>query len=606
MLNAKMFVIGLVAGIVVHALGFAAALGAEKTEGGSDNFYRAYYLETAERDHAAAAELYAEVVNDRRAGAEVRADAKVHLAACREEIKSADLAALMPPHALAYVELNRPGGQLVRLLGQLGLLADDADPVEVGARKIAISRELVEAVLGIRGVAVAVTGFDAVKQQPHGVAVFHPGEVAVFRGLIETGLPIGGVSVDPIGGYATYSIEGQVYVTLTSRMVIVGTQKKLIADVIDRLGGKKNDSIATSEVWADAIADREDALLFLAINAKAVLPLVKGVAAAAGDAHELAIAQAIVDLDSIRSLSARIGVSDEGVSLNVKLSLDEGHRSLAYNFFRTPRIDEATLRAIPEGVAAFAVCALNESSSRYAGGKASTPEEAAMITALDFGRELFANIVGMAIYVLPPDGTDDTGGGMPIPDVALVFTVNDPSKSEALWTQVLGIAHLANGGKSMAGGAERIGGVDVATYVMEHGVTLHFASMGNEILISPSRSAVARSIAAKKSGRSILDDKELAGHARALASGSTKAFFGHIGRCAEIAKRFMPPRDLEKAAPLIEALSKTTVSIVVDYGESALNISAGVRGVPKIGGLLSAMLDAELGHGHRSAHAIRR
>lgn len=605
MLNAKMFVIGLVAGIVVHVLGSAAALGAEKTEGGSDNFYRAYYLETAEGDHAAAAELYTEVVNDRRAGAEVRADAKVRLAACREEIKSADLAALMPPHALAYAELNRPGGQLVRLLGQLGLLADDDDPVEVGARKIAISPELVEAILGIRGVAVAVTGFDAVKQQPHGVAIFHPGDVAVFRGLIETGLPIGGVSVDPIGGYATYSIEGEVYVTLTSRMVIVGTQKKLIADVIDRISGKKKDSIATSETWADAIADREDALLFLAINAKAVLPLVKGVAAAAGDAHELAIAQAIVDLDSIRSLSARIGVAENGVSLNVKLSLDEGHRSLAYNFFRTPRIDEATLRAIPEGVAAFAVCALNESSSRYAGGKASTPEEAAMITALDFGREMFANIIGMAIYVLPPDGTDDAGG-MPIPDVALVFTVNDPSKSEALWTQVLGIAHLANGGKSMAGSAERIGGVDVSTYVMEDGVTLHFATMGNEVLISPSRSAVARSIAAKKSGRSILDDKELAGHARALASGSTKAFFGHIGRCAEIAKRFMPPGELEEAAPLIEALSKTTVSIVVDYGESALNISAGVRGVPKIGGLLSAMLDAELGHGHRSAHAMRR
>ena len=304
---------------------------------------------------------------------------------------------------------------------------------------------------------------------------------------------------------------------------------------------------------------------------------------------------------------------------NYQSALELGHREVAANqeaagdmqtllgryADAVTSYERAASMGSPEGVAAFAVCALNESSSPYAGGQASTPEEAAMITALDFGREFFANIVGMAIYVLPPDGTDDTGG-MPIPDVALVFTVNDPSKSEALWTQVLGIAHLANGGKSMAGGTERIGGVDVATYVMEHGVTLHFASMGNEVLISPSRSAVVRSIAAKKSGRSILDDKELAGHARALASGSTKAFFGHIGRCAEIAKRFMPPRDLEKAAPLIEALSKTTVSIVVDYGESALNISAGVRGVPKIGGLLSAMLDAELGNGRHSAHAMRR
>ena len=140
---------------------------------------------------------------------------------------------------------------------------------------------------------------------------------------------------------------------------------------------------------------------------------------------------------------------------------------------------------------------------------------------------------------------------------------------------------------------------------MEDGVTLHFATIGNEVLISPSRSAVARSIAAKKSGRSILDDKELAGHARELASGSTKAFFGHIGRCVEIGKRFMPPHELAEAGPFLEALSNTTVSIVVDHGESALNVSADVRGVPKIGGLLSAMLDAELGHGRHSAHAMR-
>ncbi len=94
----------------------AGSLGVAWADSSQQKFHHAYYLERAERDWAGAAELYEELVNDRRADDEVRARAKARLAGCREEIASSDLTQLMPPDVWAYVEVTRPGDQVMKLL----------------------------------------------------------------------------------------------------------------------------------------------------------------------------------------------------------------------------------------------------------------------------------------------------------------------------------------------------------------------------------------------------------------------------------------------------------------------------------------------------------
>ena len=579
---------------IVLGLGIALAGTASfaKTNGEA-KFYEAYYLEQVQADWAAAAKLYEEVVADRRAPEEMRSQAKARLIACREEIAAGDFARLMPPDVLAYVELNRPGDQITKLLGSLGLIAGPGQVVAEGTKRVAISPALIKELLGIRGVAVAITGIDPRKGEPTGVAVLHPGSVEAIRGLLQTGLPAGGTAVEPIGGYATFDVEGEVLVTLTSRMVIASRDRSLIEGVVARLTGKDKNSLATNPTIAEALGDRSDALLAFFINAKPIMPMVKGmIAAQGGDARELAMIDSILDLDSLQSVSGKIGVGEDGLSLDIALRLDEGHRNLAYNFLRAPAINQQTLKCVPSGVAAFLVGALNDASSSYSGGMGTKPGDPPIVTALDFGREIFANITSVAIFALPPTG-DRSAGGMPIPDVAAAITVNDPAKSEALWTTILGVAGMAAGTPIMEGEKTQIAGTSVRTYSLPENMTLYFTTLGNDVVIATTKSAMARTIEAKRKGKSVASDGAFATSLARLNDKSTKGVFVHAGRCAQIARMFIPPGELAEAKPFLDALERTVAAIVIEHSDQVFGISASVSGIPDIGDLVGMQLTME-------------
>lgn len=570
--------------------GHAAALGAEPGEG---KFYEAYFLEHADGDVAAAAELYEDVVAARGVDRGIKLQAQARLAACREVLASSDFAKLMPPDTLAYAELKRPGDQVLKLLSNLGLLSDGTQRSPDGGNRIAISPSLIKEILGIRGAAVAVTGFDPFKMVPAGVLVFDPGNLEVLRGLIETGLPIGGKLVEPIEGFATYSVEDQAFVTLTSRLVVASPQRAQIQSVIRRLNGKERDSLATSDTFVEAIQQRDDSLIYFFVNAKPIMPMISAMAAGAGSQNrELAIAQALLDLDSIQSLMGNVGISDDGLFLELSLRLDEGHSNLVYNFFRTPPISRDTLKYVPHDAGAVIVGALNEAASRYTSAPFGAEGQTPVITALDFGREIFANIVGMAVYVLPPDGSGSESG-MPIPDVAAAISVHDPDKSEALWAQVLGIATMATGATSMQGSSTNIDGVQVRSYRFPGNVNIYFATMESNVLIASSRSAMERSINAKLSGKSILDDQAFTQSVSNLSPETTKAVFVHAGRCAEIARLFMDPKEIAEMEPFAQVLSNTALSLVVEHSGQTFRVSARITGLPDVGDLVTSLVNEQ-------------
>ena len=578
------------AGLLVVLLAAASLAHADSWE---DKFYRAFYLETAQGDVAGALDLYRQVSTAERADAKLKAKAEARRQACEEELASADFARLMPPDTLVYAELNRPGEKLLGLIEALGLLAPEGHPTVESQQRFAISPVLINAFLDMRGVAVAVTGFDPINQKPVGVAVFHPGNLELVRGLLETALPVAAEPVKPIGGYPTYNVEGEALVTLTKRLVVVSPQRGLIVNVIRRLNGESDRSLATSEALAEVLKDREEALLFFCVNAKPIMPLLNAAMAAGGtQSCELAMAQAVLDLNSIHSLTGRADLSGEGLSLDITLRLDEGHHNLVYNLLRMPPLDRETLRCVPQGAAGFLAMALNEAGSGSAATSARESEKPPVVTGLDFGREIFANIIGVAVYVLPPSGAM-TAGGPPIPDVAAVITVNDPSKSEALWTQVLGVASLAAGGRVIEGTAIEIEGTQVRSYAFPEGITIYFATLDNAVLISPSQSAMARSLAARGSAESILEDPTFAASLSRLGPDSTIAVFAHAGRCVEIAKQFAPPRDLAEMEPWLGVLDETVASVVVTHSGEVFRFSTMVNGMPDIGELVSKLIIAE-------------
>ncbi|MCH8053942.1 MAG: hypothetical protein IH895_07775, partial [Planctomycetes bacterium] len=566
-----------------------------------DIYYQAYFLEHEKGDFAGAAKLYSRVAAAKDVGAGLKSQARARLAACREEIASSDLLRLMPPDALGYAELNRPGEQIGRLLKSLGLLAGDQPQLKPGAgRRIAVSPVLLKELLGLRGVAVAITGFDPESETPTGVIVINPGNLQVLRGIVESALPAAAETVEPTRGRQTFFVpEAHLYVCLTSRLIIASPDRNEIDNVLGRLDGTVKESLATVQDLPEVFAQRDDSMVFFCLNAKKIVPLLSKTF---GMGDDLAQARAILDLDSLRWVTGRAGVNDDGVFIELAARMDAGHHNLAYNLARTPPISPETFASVPKGAAAFVAGALSEPGTQYR-----RPSEAGAgrptVTGLDIGREIFANVKDFAIFVLPPK-TDGRSEGPPIPDVAAVIRVHDSSRSEALWTQILGIASMAAGAPASDGKTVKIGGIDATAYQFPQGVTILVGTKGDKLFIATTHEALRRAGAADSKGGSILSDKAFAASLASLDGTTSKAAFINPGRCLQIGRQFMSEGERDKTEPFVDLLSRTIVAVRTNESEQELRITAQISGLPDIGPLVSGLIERE-GRRHSGQHESR-
>ncbi len=402
--------------------------------------------------------------------------------------------------------------------------------------------------------------------------------------------------VEPIEGFPTFSIEGQALVTLTQRLVIVSAQRQEIEGVIWRLNGEDTESFADNAALAEIMAQRDPSLLFFCVNFEPVMPLINAVLAAAGtQSREAAIAQSLLDLKSLRTLVGQMGVSDEGIYLDFALQLAEGHRNLAFQFMRMPAINPETLKRVPAGAAGFFAGALNDPGSQYVAARTAGSDQPQPVTFLDIGREIFANIVSFAVFGVPAE-EKVAEGAPPIPPVAAVITVHDPVKSRALWSQMLGIGSLASGGGTLEGMKTKIAGVEAQRFIFPDGISIYFANAGNDLLISPSKAAIASSLATLKGGKSILSDPAFAKSLERLGPNATFALYAHPGRCVELAKPFMNPSDLAEAQPFVDLMTDTVASVVMEHSNETFRFSTMVTGLPDIGPFVSQMITMQHDH----------
>jgi len=85
--------------------------------------------------------------------------------------------------------------------------------------------------------------------------------------------------------------------------------------------------------------------------------------------------------------------------------------------------------------------------------------------------------------------------------------------------------------------------------------------------------------------------------------------FLHAGRCARIARRFMPPAEAAELDKVMDALSETVVSLVVDHSDQVFHFSMVVSGMPEIGDVLTEFINKEAArreNRQRVSEAIRR
>ncbi|MFT5154461.1 MAG: hypothetical protein ACI841_004468, partial [Planctomycetota bacterium] len=524
-------------------------------------FFRGYFLEHEARDLPAALKMYQTVaLSDEYTGSQ-RATAARYAAGVSEDLASEDLARLFPAKTLAYMELNQPGNRLAGLMDVLGLLQGE-DGSLAGAFA-GISPLLVESVFGVRGMAMGMTTFNFFNQKAGGVVILNPGNLDLVRGLIETTVPNSHEGVEDIGGHATYSLAGAGYLTITERLVIISTSTREIKGVIKRLeeGGKSfKDSpamLATEDL-------RGQDLAFWCVNMEPLTPAISfGMNMAAKEEPALAAALNLWDVESVRACAGRIGLGSEGLGMDMVVQMKEGHSNKLYNLFRMPNLDAASLALVPEGAAFFLSTSFNESARGDVGTIDSLGRP--VVSFMDIGRELFGNIVDVSLFAMPEvdfgggseldgrmaevasmsnESQEDAGWQLPVPQAGLAMRVNDAERSKAMWDLVLSTMSLANG---HAPEHFQLAGYGVTKYELE-GMPVYVGSTDNELVITPSRIAVERSLVARATGFSIRNDDSFREAMAKFSDDKTMALFASPGRVAALASQVMPQADAEQVS----------------------------------------------------------
>ncbi|HUN82562.1 MAG TPA: hypothetical protein VMV81_13745 [Phycisphaerae bacterium] len=524
----------------------AAALRAEPGE--NPDLYKAYFLEKACRDYTGARELYHKAASDssqlnRRAA--IAGENR-----CRDELAAQNLATLMPPDALAYVELNRPGEILEKLCDMLGLTtndmrailaerpsASDNAPFHV-PNHVAISPAIFECLRAFGGAAVGLTGFDHTGGARHsGLLVIHHGDATMLRGLLETAFQFS-PTTEKIADMPTFGFEcpkmGTITGVLTDGLLIIGTSRDLLQGAVARLTGDAP-SLASREDLRDVMTQREGATLFAFADIQGCLKVAKSTMSDR-DVHEFNVANAIADLDSFRWASLSFGIHDKALGAQIAVHLADDHHSIAYNLLRLPPMSRKCLDAVPANAAAIFGLGLNPALVNAAVDTARRDGKVAGPTGLDLGREFFGNIQELCGFVIPGDvkASDDGHGPKNIPNGGLILAVNDPARSKALWNQILSLPGLVEGSEPVAPEETKIGDTDATAYTIPHFGKVYMSELDGRIALATSRAALKAMIHAKSRGKSIANDEIMGPVIAKMPADSSIMLAAHFGRLAEI------------------------------------------------------------------------
>jgi hypothetical protein len=577
---------------------------AARAEDAADLVQKGFYLQVHEGDLAGAAAAFERVASDSAAPAALRNEAQTRLAQCREDLASADLARLMPPEAIAYVELSRPGDQVVRLAKMMGLVQEPgaapatavADgqavpgillgPGFVFPANFTLSPALVAELKKFRGAAVAITGLDErMKDIPEGVLVIHPGDSDLVRGLLETAVQLI-EPAKPIGSFKTYRFKQgsrQFWLTVTARLLIAGTDREGVAAVVDRLGNPKAASLATRASFQTRDADRHNRLVFAYVDghelARRIRPMMKG-----GDA---AMVSTLLDLDHLESLTFAAGVTDNSVQLVARVNLLPGHHNLPYNLIRTAPFTRRSLASVPSGAAAVVLLGLNPATpapatnpaapSSNSTGQPSGPVE---VTGMDLGREIFANVEEVAFFVLPT-AAEHAGTHSHVPEMAAVFAVKDAAKSEAIWNQILAIASLVGIHDSHPHDVT-IDGKRGEQYQFHGMPPIVVVRAADRALIVGTAGAATAALHASGGKESILSDEAYRTLLSRLTPTSSKAVLVDAGRAVQIARALSGGGNDSQMQMAAVALKDLRLSIVTDEAPNCLTVNIEATGLPNI------------------------
>jgi hypothetical protein len=550
-------------------------------------YYKACYLQSDQRDFAAAATLFEQTAGDSAVPAEIRKAATQRLAECREELAAADLAALMPAESIAYVQFANIGSQVKTLLQSLGLAGDGEANGNAGQRipleeglsfpvDFALSPALVREISKLGGVAASLTGFGA-HGMPQGVVVIHVGDSDLVSGLVETGMQV----VTPnesIEGYTTYRIPAdrdvELWMAQTERLLVLSPSREQIAAVVGRLRGQgaAGESLKDAASFRTVADAREDSLLFAWADSQRAAPLVYAAMAQEMNPQEMMAVSAVLNLPQIECATFALGATEGGARAEAALRFKPGHQHLVYSLLRTAPIGVDALRHVPGDAAVVAAIGLNPPTT--GGAKSDASAAPPQIALMDLGREFFANVRSATVFA--------ASGSAPVPEFGVVVFAQDAGKSRELWTQLLGLPARLGFAPPEASGDVDIAGRKATRYAYPGAPPIFVSQASEDALVIGTAGAVETSLAAADAGDAKGATKLLA-HAN---SSTSKAVFLQFGSLARFAARHAHGQEAGHMAAVAPLLDDTTASLTIDEDPNELRVRLEVADVPHVADVL--------------------
>ena len=552
---------------VAAVLMILAVIQTAPAQNADSHFHRGYYLQHERGDIEGALAAY-EAALDAGAGQETQRKVRAQIDAIQEGIAARDLARLMPPNALAYVEFARPADHLERLLRSMGLVDHQPTgervllPLDEGLAlpsDFQFSPALLEEFKKVHGVAVAITEIDFEHEHPNGVAVIHTGSSNLLQGLIDTGVQVV-PRQESIGGRATYCLEDKVWLVKTNSLLLVSPQRDQIKAALARIKSS-GDSLAANENFRKCQAEREAAMIFAFVDGAAVMSkygsMMQG---------EAAVARMVLGLDHLQHMTASIGATEAGAAAQVRFAFNENHNSLAYGLIRTVPLKDATLKRIPAGSAMVGVLGINPQLGMLAGA-ADAPKQ---ITGLDLGRELFANIKEVGLFVIPSVANDK------VPDFGIAFSAHDAQKSELLWNQLLTLSSQIEDSGITAEDIS-VAGRDARRYTLpdDDAPQLVVLRLDDETMVIGTEAAAKSAT----TGNSVLEDESLAGLIAGRSEHACKAVFLHVGRMLKLAQT-IEGNDNPELQMMEKVMSNAHVSFVSEESPTEFKLRLEASGMP--------------------------
>lgn len=374
-----------------------------------------------------------------------------------QELGNADPAALMPPDTLVYLEFGSPGKQIETMLNMLKGTPLENPLAAIGAQSEGghsanivanfLNPNMMAEFKKVRGAGIGITG--VAQENPPVIVVLFPGKSDALKGLIAGAFGFWAKPVEAIEGMQTVKFADGGGAAYDDTVVILASppayQAGQLTWCVKRYKGiGKEPTLASSNTSFTKISkkDRQENAFTIWANFNQLYTALTEVFPEGQIPQEVLQANSLADFKNINDLIASLTFREDRVALEADISFKDGHNSMAYNLFRTPKLNRAAFDAVPsEAVGLFSVAL----------GGADSPQSRAIrkhiqkARGLDIGADLFANIEQVTLFAVPSAGAlpESLAGAPPfVGSIGLALRSPNPRQTRQILTGVLTAANL--------------------------------------------------------------------------------------------------------------------------------------------------------------------